>query len=54
MDKSNYYQRNRYVLLNKPKEYYRNKRELIRNKSLSEDKENYQKEYQKNITDEQK
>ena len=47
MDKLNYYQKNRDALLNKSKEYYRNNRERIRNKckSLSEDKENYQKEY---------
>ena len=47
MDKPNYYQRNRDVLLNKSKEYYRNNREHIRNKSLSEDRKNNQKEYQK-------
>ena len=40
MDKPNYYQRNRDLLLNKSKEYYKNNRERIRNKykSLSEDK----------------
>ena len=48
MDKPNYYQRNRDVLLNKSKEYYKNNRERIRNKykSLSEDKINIK----KNIT----
>ena len=42
MDKPNYYQRNRDVLLNKSKECYKNNREHIRNKykSLSEDKKN--------------
>ena len=45
MGELNYYQRNRDVLLNKSKEYYRNSRERIRNKSLSEDKKNYRKEY---------
>ena len=38
MDKPNYCQRNRDVLLNKSKEYYRNNTERIKNKSLSEDK----------------
>ena len=40
MDKPNYYQRNRDVLLNKSKEYHRNNRERRRNKYklLSEDK----------------
>ena len=47
MDKPNYYQKNRDVLLNKSKEYYRNNRERIRNKSLSEDEKKYQKEYRK-------
>ena len=37
MNKPNYYEKNRDVLLNKSKEYYRNNRERIRNKSLSED-----------------
>ena len=32
MDKPNYYQKNRDVLLNKSKEYYRNNRERIRTK----------------------
>ena len=43
-------------MLNKSKEYYKNNRERIRNKYklLLEDKKNYQKEYIKNITDEQK
>ena len=47
MGEPNYYQRNRDVLLNKSKEYYRNNRGRIRNKSLPEDKKNYQKEYKK-------
>ena len=49
MDKPNYYQRNRDVLLDKSKEYDRNNRERMRNKykSLSEDKKDYQKEHQK-------
>ena len=48
MDKPNYYQRDRDVLLNKSKEYYKNNRERIRNeyKLLSEDKKNIK----KNIT----
>ena len=48
MDKPNYYQRDRDVLLNKSKEYYKNNREHIRNeyKLLSEDKKNIK----KNIT----
>ena len=60
MGEPNYYQRNRDVLLNKSKEHYRNNRELIleriRNKykSLPGDKKNYQKEYRKNMSDEQK
>ena len=54
MDKPNNYQRNRDVLLNKSKEYYRNNRERIRNKWLSEDKKDYRKEYKNNMTDEQK
>ena len=39
MDKPDYYQKNRDVLLNKSKEYYRNNKERIRNKykSLPED-----------------
>ena len=39
MDKPNYYQKNRDVLLNKSKEYYKNNRECIRDKYklLSED-----------------
>ena len=43
-------------MLNKSKGYYRNNRERIRNKykSLSEDEKNYQKEYRKNMSDEQK
>ena len=32
MDKPNYYQRNKDVLLSKSKEHYRNNREHIRNK----------------------
>ena len=44
MGEPNYYQKNRDVLLIKSKEYYRNNRERIRNKSLLEDKKNYQKE----------
>ena len=32
MDKPNYYQKNKDVLLNKSKEHYRNNREHIRNK----------------------
>ena len=47
MDKPNYYQRNRDVLLNKSKEYYRNNRERIRNKSLSEDKKKISKRMSK-------
>ena len=47
MDKPNYYQRNRDVLLNKSKEYYRNNRERIRNKSLSEDKKKLSKRISK-------
>ena len=43
MDKPNYYQRKRDVLLSKSKEYYRHNRERIRNKSLSEDKKNIKK-----------
>ena len=35
MDKPNYYQRNRDVLLNKSKEHYKNNRERIRNKYKS-------------------
>ena len=47
MDKPNYYQKNRDVLLNKSKEYYKNNRERVINKYklLSEDKKKYQKEY---------
>ena len=43
MDKPNYYQKKRDVLLNKSKEYYKNNIERIRNKykSLSEDKKDY-------------
>ena len=47
MDKPNYYQRNRDVLLNKSKEYYRNNRERIRNKSFSEDKKIIEKNIKK-------
>ena len=47
MDKANYYQKDRDVLLNKSKEYYRNNKERIRNKSLSEDGKNYQKNVEK-------
>ena len=38
MSKTTYYQRNRDALLNRPKEYYKNNRELIReraNKNIS-------------------
>ena len=52
MDKPNYYQRNRDVLLNKSQET--NNKERIKNKSLSEDKKDYQREYRKNMIDEQK
>ena len=56
MDKPNYYQRSRDVLLKKSKECYRNNRERIINnyKSLSEDEKNYRKEYRKNMCDKQK
>ena len=51
MDKPNYCQRNRDVLLNKSKEYYRNNTERIKNKSLPEDKKklNIKKNNKKNI-----
>ena len=35
MDKPDYYQKNRDVLINKSKEYYRNNKERIRNKYKS-------------------
>ena len=47
MGELNYYQRNRDVLLNRSKEYYRNNKERIRNKSLSEDKKKLSKRIQK-------
>ena len=47
MDKPNYYQRNRDILLNKSKEYYKNNKERIQNKSLSKDKKDYQRECRK-------
>ena len=47
MDKPNYYQRNRDILLNKSKEYYKNNKERIQNKSLPKDKKDYQRECRK-------
>ena len=51
MSKTNYYQKNRDIILKRAKEYYRN------NPLAEEQKKrisHYQKEYQKNMTDEQK
>ena len=48
MDKPNYYQKNRDVLLSKSKEYYRNNREHIKNKyhnMIDEERQKF-KEYQ--------
>ena len=66
MNEKTYYQRNRDIILNSAKDYYENNKELLRvrerakNKyrSLSEDKKDIKKQYQKaryhNMSDEEK
>ena len=55
MSETNYYQRNREVILNRAKDYYENKKELLRERAkieyreLSEEEMNLKREYQKNI-----
>ena len=57
MSKTTYYQKNRDVLLNKSKEYYRNNRELIQERAnnkyklLSEDEKEIVREYHRNRYD---
>ena len=46
-----YYENNRDIILNRAKEYYVNNKESIRKNPKIKD---YQKEYRKNMTDEQK
>ena len=64
MSEITYYQKNRNVILNRGKEYYKNKKELLREqakneyRSLSEDEKDIKKQYQKdryhNMSDEEK
>ena len=51
MSETNYYQKNRDIILKKAKEYYRNNPLTEEQKKRISD---YQKEYRKNMTDEQK
>ena len=64
MSKTTYYQRNRYIMLNRAKRYYENNKELLQEqeqnkyRSLSEDEKDIKKQYQKvryhNMNDEEK
>ena len=64
MSEITYYQRNRDTILNRAKEYYKNNKELLRerennkHRSLSEDEKDIKKQYQKtkyhNMSDEEK
>ena len=64
MCETNYYQKNKYALLSRSKEYYRNNRELIRERAsnkyklLSDNEKEIKREYHRNryrnLTDEPK